>query len=121
MNIVINHDSDTPIYRQIVEQITLQIIHNELHANEILPSIRAIALDLKISVITTKKAYEELESMGLIYTVCGKGCFVSIIKHDESIKQRNELAMNRMRKDIEFYKSIGLTFDEIIILYQSLK
>jgi len=121
MNIVINPDSLTPIYKQIVEQIGRQIIQNELNANDCLPSIRAIALDLKISVITTKKAYEELESMGLIYPISGKGCFVSEIKHTEIVKKRDELVLNRMKKDLEYYKSIGLSIDEVINLFQTLE
>ena len=121
MDIVINHDSDTAIYRQIVEQIASQIIQNELHANDVLPSIRAIALDLKISVITTKKAYEELETMGLIYPLSGKGCFVTEIKHFEIIKQRNDLALDRMKKELEYYKSIGLSIEEVIALFKKMK
>jgi GntR family transcriptional regulator len=121
MNIVINHDLDTPIYRQIVEQIALQIIHKDLQPNELLPSIRTIALDLKISVITSKKAYEELEAMGLIYTVSKKGCFVSEIKHDEIIKGLHDLALDRLKKDIEFYKAMGLTLIDLIDLLKELQ
>jgi len=121
MDIAINHDSDTPIYRQIVEQIGQQIIQNKIKANDILPSIRAIALDLKISVITTKKAYEELETMGLIYTISGKGCFVSEIIHEKVISVRNEMALKKIRKDLEFYKSMGMGIDDIILMIQSLK
>jgi GntR family transcriptional regulator len=120
MDIVINNDSATPIYRQITEQIASDIIQNKLHAHEALPSIRAIALDLKISVITTKKAYEELESMGLIYTLSGVGCFVSEIKHIEVISARNELARKKMTKDLEFYKSCGMSNDEIVELVKSI-
>lgn len=120
MDIVINQDSSTPIYRQITEQIASLIIQDKLHANEILPSIRAIALDLKISVITTKKAYEELESMGLIYTISGVGCFVSEIKHTEVISSINTIVSQKMRNDIAFYKSFGLSNDEILELIQSI-
>ena len=120
MDIVINQDSPTPIYRQITEQIASLIIQDKLHANEILPSIRAIALDLKISVITTKKAYEELESMGLIYTISGVGCFVSEIKHTEVISSINTIVSQKMRNDIAFYKSFGLSNDEILELIQSI-
>ncbi|MDD3106267.1 MAG: GntR family transcriptional regulator [Bacilli bacterium] len=116
MDIVINHDSDTPIYRQIVEQIGQQIIQNKIKANDILPSIRAIALNLKISVITTKKAYEELETMGLIYTISGKGCFVSEIKHQYEIDKRMDLAKERIKKDLEYYHSIGLSVQEVLNL-----
>ena len=121
MDIVINHDSPTPIYRQIVEQIGWQIIQNRLPANQVLPSIRAIALDLKISVITTKKAYEDLETMGLIYTISGKGCFVSPIEHRQVMEKQLDLAKERMKRDLSYYKAIGLTMDEIIDLFRSVE
>lgn len=77
MNLVISNASDQPIYAQIVEQMKRCIMDGELSAGEMLPSIRGLAKDLRISVITTKRAYEELERQGLICTVAGKGCFVS--------------------------------------------
>lgn len=118
MDIVINQDSTTPIYRQITEQIANQILQNKLHAHEILPSIRAIALNLKISVITSKRAYEELETMGLIYTLSGVGCFVSDINHLHALSIRNDLFKERMKKELEYYKSQGMNNDDIIKLVQ---
>lgn len=114
MDIVINPDSLTPIYRQITNQIAGDILQGKLKSNDILPSIRAIALDLKISVITTKRAYEELESMGLIYTVSGVGCFVSEITKSNVILLKNELLFERMKTDIDHYKSYGMRKDEIV-------
>lgn len=120
MDIVINQDSTTPIYRQITEQIAYQILQNKLHAHEILPSIRAIALNLKISVITSKRAYEELEAMGLIYTLSGVGCFVSDINHMNVLSIQNELSKERMKKELEYYKSRGMNNDDIIKLVQTI-
>ena len=77
MNIYIDNKSGVPIYDQICSRIRSQIVSGALRADEALPSIRNLAKDLKISVITTKRAYEELEREGLIYTVPAKGCFVS--------------------------------------------
>ncbi len=77
MNIVFSSTSNVPIYEQIINQIKLSIINKELLPNEPLPSIRNLAKDLQISVITTKRAYEELEKEGLIYSVPGKGFYVS--------------------------------------------
>ena len=77
MNIIISNASGTPIYEQIVTQLRRRIVSGELAPGELLPSIRALAKDLRISVITTKRAYEELEREGFIYTVAGKGCFVA--------------------------------------------
>ena len=77
MNILIDNKSGAPIYDQIYSQIKGQIISGSLKEDEMLPSIRALAKDLKISVITTKRAYDELEAAGFLYTVAGKGCFVA--------------------------------------------
>lgn len=77
MELFISNTSDCPIYEQIVQQIKSNIISGELQGGDALPSIRLLAKELKISVITTKRAYEELERDGFIYTVAGKGCFVA--------------------------------------------
>ena len=77
MEIIIRNTVNQPIYEQIYSQLKAQIIAGILSPGEALPSIRALAKDLKISVITTKRAYDELEAEGLIDTVAGKGCFVA--------------------------------------------
>lgn len=77
MNILIDNKSGTPIYDQIYCQIKSQIISGELKQDEMLPSIRGLAKDLRISFITTKRAYEELEREGFIYTLPAKGCYVA--------------------------------------------
>lgn len=77
MDLFIDNHSGVPIYQQIVEQLKGQVLSGTLEPDMPLPSIRNLAKDLRISVITTKRAYEELEQLGLVYTVPGKGCFVS--------------------------------------------
>ncbi len=77
MTILINNRSGQPIYEQIFTQIREQILTGALPPDAPLPSIRALAKDLRISVITTKRAYDELEQAGFLYTVAGKGCFVA--------------------------------------------
>ena len=77
MEIIIRNTGGQPIYEQIYSQLKAQIIAGVLTPGEALPSIRALAKDLKISVITTKRAYDELEAEGFLYTVAGKGCFVA--------------------------------------------
>ncbi|MEG0074235.1 MAG: GntR family transcriptional regulator [Clostridia bacterium] len=77
MQIIISNSLDLPIYMQIKEQIQNEIIQGELKPLDLLPSIRALARDLKVSVITTKKAYEDLEKDGYIQTKQGQGCFVA--------------------------------------------
>ena len=77
MDIIISNSSSSPIYEQITRQIKDQILQGELKAGDALPSMRMLAKELRISLITTKRAYEELERDGFIETVPGKGCFVS--------------------------------------------
>ncbi|MBR2283504.1 MAG: GntR family transcriptional regulator [Ruminococcus sp.] len=88
MNILIDNRTGAPIYDQIFTQIKGLIISGELQENASLPSIRALAKDLRISVITTKRAYEELERQGFIYTLPGKGCFVAP-KNTELLREEN--------------------------------
>lgn len=105
MFISIDNKSGIPIYEQIYSQLKNQIINSTLAENELLPSIRNLAKDLRISVITTKRAYDELERDGFIYTVAGKGCFVSA-KNTELLREEN-------LKKIEYH------IDEILKLSQS--
>ena len=88
MYILIDNKSGAPIYDQIVAQIKRQILDGSLEEDEALPSIRSLAKDLRISVITTKRAYEELEHEGFLYTVAGKGCFVAE-KNTELLREEN--------------------------------
>lgn len=82
MDILISNSSGVPLYEQIEEQIKSQILSGELAEGDVLPSMRILAKDLKISIITTKRAYEELERDGFIYSVTGKGSFVKGINSD---------------------------------------
>lgn len=88
MNIFIDNKSGCPIYEQIYTQIKSQIISGALLEDDSLPSIRNLAKDLRISVITTKRAYDELEKEGFIYTVAAKGCFVAP-KNTELLREEN--------------------------------
>lgn len=108
MNIVINNKSDLPIYEQIKEQIRSAIICDEVKEGEMLPSIRSLAQDLKISVITTMRAYNDLESEGYIATMQGKGCFV-LPKNKEHIREQK-------LKEIEGYFSEAVRASKIIDL-----
>ncbi|MBR0120943.1 MAG: GntR family transcriptional regulator [Clostridia bacterium] len=82
MNIIISNSSGVPIYEQIEEQIKTQIMAGALSAGDALPSMRMLAKELKISIITTKRAYEDLERDGYISSVQGKGCFVNAMNSD---------------------------------------
>ncbi len=93
MHIIINNSSMIPIYEQLMEQIKKMIISGELACGELLPSVRGLSGELKISALTVKKAYDRLEEAGLITTVHGKGSFVS--------QTNKELAIEAERKNIE--------------------
>jgi len=88
VNILIDNKSGTPIYDQIYSQIKSQIISGGLKQDEMLPSIRGLAKDLRISFITTRRAYEELEKEGFIYTLPGKGCYVAP-RNTELLREEN--------------------------------
>lgn len=116
MDIVISGTSDKPIYQQLFEQISAQIIKGRLEEGLCLPPIRTVARELQISVITVKKAWEELERAGFIVTMAGKGCFVARLKAAELSGKRDEMALEKLRKDIEYYKTLGLSMEELIRL-----
>jgi len=96
MELNISHSGDTPIYEQITCQIKGHILHGVLSTGDVLPSMRTLAKDLRISVITTKRAYEDLERDGFINTVPGKGCFVA----PSNLGALREQAMRRMEKEL---------------------
>jgi len=113
MQILISNNSKEPIYEQIYYQIKKQILTNELQAGQALPSMRQLAKDLDISVITTKRAYEELEKNGFIYSVVGKGSFVSE-QSNEMIKERKlKVIEEQLVTAIQNSKEIGLSFTEL--------
>ncbi len=115
MDVVIGN-SEKPIYEQIYEQISSQILNGELRAGEMLPSIRALARDLRISVITVKSAWEMLENGGFIVTRQGKGWIVRDNQPQALRDKRMRLAEERLKKDLPFYKGLGLSKDELIEL-----
>ncbi len=121
MNIQIKNSSNDPIYLQIKNQIRDAILNGELEVGELLPSIRLLAKELRISVITTKRAYDELEKDGFIHSVQGKGSFVA--------PQNTELMKERFLKKIEagmteilrYAKLAGMSRDELIELIRTLE
>jgi GntR family transcriptional regulator len=114
MNIKIQSKSGIPIYTQIAQQLKEEIIAGNLKAGEPLPSIRGLASDLKISVITTKRAYEELEQEGLVYSVPGKGFYVD----DPDLaylEEKKTLGVQEIVTDaLKQCKAAGLSKEEVI-------
>ena len=120
MDIVISNASDRPIYEQIYAQIKASIISGAIPEGEMLPSIRALAKDLRISVITTKRAYDELERGGYIYTVSGKGCFVAE-KNSELIREEHLAEIERhLQAAADLAPACGITENELIEILQTI-
>lgn len=113
MNIVISNRSDEPIYNQIYQQLRGAIVRGELAAGEPLPSIRSLARDLQVSVITTKRAYEELERDGYIETVAGKGSFVAPQNTELLREKRINLIEEKLVTVIEEARTLGLDLPEL--------
>ncbi len=114
MTILIDNRSGQAIYEQIADQIREQILEGELRPDAALPSIRSLAKDLRISVITTKRAYEELEQEGFLYTVAGKGCFVAA-KNPELLREEN---LSKIEEHLSETRRLaarcGLTREELL-------
>ncbi|MDD7113519.1 MAG: GntR family transcriptional regulator [Lachnospiraceae bacterium] len=114
MQLFIDNKNGNPIYEQIYSQIKNQIISGDLKEEEALPSIRNLAKDLRISVITTKRAYDELEKEGFIYTVAGKGCYVAP-KNVELLREENlKRIEDYIQKIIPLAASCNLTKNDVI-------
>lgn len=118
MTVCIDNKSGTAIYEQIYSQIKNQIISGALQQDEALPSIRNLAKDLRISVITTKRAYDELEREGFIYTLPSKGCFVAA-KNVELLKEENlKQIEDHMQKIIQLAASCNLTKKDLTEMFE---
>ena len=114
MNLWIDNKSGMPIYEQIFTQIKGQIISGSLAENEPLPSIRNLAKDLRISVITTKRAYDELERAGLVYTVPAKGCFVAPRNTELLREEHLRRVEEHLREAVELARGCRLTREELL-------
>ncbi len=114
MNIIISNSSSDPIYLQITNQIKKYILTGDLAQSEPLPSIRKLAKELQISVITTKRAYEELEKEGLVESVRGKGFFVALRNKELLREKKMQLIEDNLGKIIEESKMLGISIEEFI-------
>ena len=121
MKIVISNLSSVPIYEQIKDQVIEAILTNDLKENDKLPSIRKLAKDLKISVITTTRAYKDLEEEGYVINVQGKGCYV--LAKNESLNFENTMSKieDLLFEVFELQERISLTDEELLSVIGTLK
>ena len=113
MNILINNSSGQPLYEQIEEQIKSQILSGELSEGDALPSMRVLAKELKISIITTKRAYEDLERDGFIVSVTGKGSFVKGL-NSEFVRESMLFEIEEMLEKVAEKAAVGgITLEEL--------
>lgn len=114
MNIFISNSNDKPIYEQITSQMKQMIISGELEAGAILPSMRTLAKELRISVITTKRAYEDLERDGFIHTIVGKGSFVAEKNLEFVREEQLRIVEEHLAKAVTGAKAGGISKDDLI-------
>lgn len=120
MLLVISNSSSVPIYEQIKEQIIEQIMNDELQEDEMLPSIRSLSKDIKISLMTIKKAYDQLESDGYIVSIAGKGTFVAS-RNSNLVKEHAQKEIeDNIQKAIDLAVKYDISKDEIIDLVNML-
>ena len=118
MNIVINNFSFQPIYEQIVIQIKENIINGTLKEDTLLPSVRTLAKDLRVSMLTVKKAYDELEAAGFIITVHGKGSFVTNANQELILEEKKKEVEQLLEQAVRKGRSCGMDRQELQELYQ---
>ena len=113
MNIIINNSSMQPIYDQIVSQIKAAIMKGNLKEEHMLPSVRSLAKDLRVSALTVKKAYDALEEQGFIVTVHGKGSFVSCANQELMLEEKRKEVENDLEMVIRKGRSCGMNNKEL--------
>ncbi len=114
VDIIISNTSSVPIYEQIMGQIKRNIMNGTLKEGEALPSMRTLAKELRVSVITTKRAYEELENAGFIVTVMGKGSFVAKRNLELIREEQYKQIEKQIQKAVELSKMNGISLQELL-------
>ena len=117
MKVIINSSSMVPIYEQIMDRIKVQITAGDLKENDILPSVRTLAKDLKISALTVKKAYDNLEQEGYTVTVHGKGTYVAAANTERMLEEQRREVESDLEKAVEKGRRCGLKDEEIRELF----
>ena len=118
MKIIINSSSMVPIYEQIMDQIKAQITAGDLRENDILPSVRTLAKELKISALTVKKAYDNLEQDGFTVTVHGKGTYVAAANTERMLEEQRREVEEGLEKAVEKGRRCGRNDEEIRELFE---
>lgn len=118
VKLIIHNSSMQPIYEQIVSQIKAMIMHGELKEEEMLPSVRTLAKELKISALTVKKAYDTLDEEGFIITVHGKGSFVTLANQGLMLEEKKKEVEADLEMAIRKGRSCGMSDEEITELFQ---
>jgi GntR family transcriptional regulator len=121
VDIILSNANPDPIYIQIVQQMRAQIVSGILKEGDLLPSIRVLAKELRISVITTKRAYDELEREGYIETIAAKGSYVASRNHEQIKEEYLKKIEDHMRSIMLLSEFVGLSDDELGMMYQLLK
>ncbi|RAL26105.1 GntR family transcriptional regulator [Thermoflavimicrobium daqui] len=125
MKIIISNSSSDPIYEQIAKQIRDDILKGKLMGGDVLPSIRVLAKELGISVITTKRAYEKLEQEGFVETVGGKGTYVAEQNKDLIRERQLRILEEKIVEMIEVSKTVDITYEELLqmirVIYQEVE
>lgn len=118
MKLIINNSSMQPIYEQIVSQVKAGIVNGELQEEDMLPSVRALAKEIKVSALTVKKAYDALEEEGFVVTVHGKGSFVARASQGLMLEEKKKEVEGFLETAIQKGRSCGMSDQEITDLFQ---
>ena len=114
MHIILNNASLVPIYEQLVEQIKSEIISGSLRENEVLPSVRSLSGELRISALTVKKAYDRLEEEGFVVTVHGKGTYVATTDQQLALEARKKTVEDDFAAAVQKASAVGFTNSDIL-------
>lgn len=118
MKLILNNSSMQPIYEQILSQIKSQIMNGRLKENEMLPSVRGLAKEIKVSALTVKKAYDALEEEGFIVTIHGKGSYVACASQDLMLEEKKKEVETELEQAIRKGKSCGMSETDLKELFQ---
>lgn len=114
MTILMDPTSGTPLYEQIVQQIKRQILRGELPQGELLPGVRTLAASLSVSIITTRRAYEELEREGYIRTLPGRGSIVSIENREHLLEVHRQEMQGWLERAVSAARAVGISKEELL-------